>query len=462
MEWLLLAIGLLLILGTGFFVAVEFSLVALDQANVQQAVDAGDTKAIALLHCLKSLSTQLSSCQLGITLTTLLTGYVIEPSVGKLLQGPLLELGLGDSAVPVSLVVAMLLATLLSMVIGELVPKNLAIAKAFEIGRAVARPQLVFTAIFRPAIVLLNGFSNKVLHLFGLEVKEEISGARSPAELVSLVRRSAEMGTLDKDAALFVDRTVRFSERSAADVMTPRTRMETIEHTAHVQEIIELAKESGYSRFPVTDGSSDEIKGVCHVKTIIAIPRDKRAGKEVGENKTPVIFVPETVHLDTLLVQLRGANLQMAIVLDEYGGTAGMVTLEDLIEEIVGEVADEHDSADPEVRQLPDGSWMIPGMFRPDQLNELIGEVEIPDDAAYETVGGFVMAELGRIAFLGDVVDTEGGAFTVTALDKRRVDELHFVPHPPKPTKPSKSSSGSSASSAASAPSPDEATGARA
>ena len=241
--------------------------------------------------------------------------------------------------------------------------------------------------------------------------------------------------------------------------------METIEHTAHVQEVIELAKESGYSRFPVTDGSSDEIKGVCHVKTIIAIPRDKRAGKEVGENKTPVIFVPETVHLDTLLVQLRGANLQMAIVLDEYGGTAGMVTLEDLIEEIVGEVADEHDSADPEVRQLPDGSWMIPGMFRPDQLNELIGEVEIPDDAAYETVGGFVMAELGRIAFLGDVVDTEGGAFTVTALDKRRVDELHFVPHPPQPTKPSKSSSGSSASSAssaASAPSPDEATGARA
>ena len=450
MEWLLLAIGLLLILGTGFFVAVEFSLVALDQANVQEAVDAGDTKAIALLHCLKSLSTQLSSCQLGITLTTLLTGYVIEPSVGKLLQGPLLALGLGDSAVPVSLVVAMLLATLLSMVIGELVPKNLAIAKAFDIGRALARPQLIFTAIFKPAIVLLNGFSNKVLHLFGLEVKEEISGARSPAELVSLVRRSAEMGTLDKDAALFVDRTVRFSERSAADVMTPRTRMQTIEHDAHVQEVIELAKKTGYSRFPVTDGSTDEIKGVCHVKTIIAIPRDKRAGKEVGENKTPVIFVPETVHLDTLLVQLRGANLQMAIVLDEYGGTAGMVTLEDLIEEIVGEVADEHDSAGPEVRQLPDGSWMIPGMFRPDQLNELIGEVEIPDDAAYETVGGFVMAELGRIPFLGDEVDTEGGAFTVTALDKRRVAELHFVPRPP------------TASSASSAASPDEAAEGRA
>ncbi|MDO5744837.1 MAG: transporter associated domain-containing protein, partial [Micrococcaceae bacterium] len=225
---------------------------------------------------------------------------------------------------------------------------------------------------------------------------------------------------------------------------------QTIEHTAHVHEVIELAKETGYSRFPVTDGSSDEIKGVCHVKTIIAIPRDKRAGKEVGENKSPVIFVPETVHLDTLLVQLRGASLQMAIVLDEYGGTAGMVTLEDLVEEIVGEVADEHDEALPEVRQLPDGSWMIPGMFRPDQLNELIGEVEIPDDAAYETVGGFVMAELGRIAFLGDEVDTEGGMFVVTALERRRIAELHFVPRPP-----------TSAASASSAASPDEAAGSR-
>lgn len=453
MEWILLAVGLVLILGTGFFVAVEFSLVALDASTVQKAIDEGDTKAEPLLRCVKSLSTQLSSCQLGITLTTLLTGYVMEPSVGKLLQAPLRDLGLGDSAVPISLIVAMVFATLLSMVIGELVPKNLAIAKAFEIGRAVARPQLIFTAIFKPAIVLLNGFSNKVLNLFGLEAKEEISGARSPAELASLVRRSAELGTLDKDAALFVDRTLRFSERSAADVMTPRTAMETIEHDADVKDVIALAKKTGFSRFPVTDGSSDEIKGVCHIKTVIAIPREKRVGKEVGESKTPVIFVPETVHLDHLLVQLRTANLQMAIVLDEYGGTAGMVTLEDLIEEIVGEVADEHDSAIPEVRQLADGSWMIPGMFRPDQLNELIGEVEIPDDASYETVAGFIMAELGRVPVLGDHVDTDGGVFEVTALDKRRIAEIRFTPAAPLPGQ-----SANSASSAPSASTPDSGT----
>ena len=192
MEWLLLAAGLLLILGTGFFVAVEFSLVALDQATVQRAVDDGDTAAAPLLKCLKSLSTQLSSCQLGITITTLLTGYVMEPSVGALLEGPLGALGLPEAAVSsVSLILAMAFATLLSMLIGELVPKNMAIALSFQVGKALARPQLIFTAIFKPAIVLLNGFSNKVLNIFGLEAKEEISGARTPAELASLVRRSA-------------------------------------------------------------------------------------------------------------------------------------------------------------------------------------------------------------------------------------------------------------------------------
>ena len=230
MEWLLLAAGLLLILGTGFFVAVEFSLVALDQATVQRAVDTGDTAAEPLLRCLKSLSTQLSSCQLGITMTTLLTGYVMEPSVGKLLEGPLTALGVPPAAAAsLSLVLAMAVATLLSMVIGELVPKNMAIALSFPIGKAVARPQLVFTAIFKPAIVVLNGFSNKVLNLFGLEAKEEISGARTPAELASLVRRSAAMGTLDAGTANFIARTLNFSGRTAADVMTPRIRVETID-----------------------------------------------------------------------------------------------------------------------------------------------------------------------------------------------------------------------------------------
>jgi CBS domain containing-hemolysin-like protein len=316
MEWLLLAAGLLLIAGTGFFVAVEFSLIALDQATVQRAIDDGDERAVPLLACLKSLSTQLSSCQLGITLTTLLTGYVMEPSVGKLLEAPLAAVGLPDVAVAsISLALAMVLATLLSMLLGELVPKNMAIALSFPVGRALARPQLVFTAVFKPAIVVLNGFSNKVLNVFGLEAKEEISGARTPAELASLVRRSAAMGTLDAGTANFVARTLNFSTRTAADVMTPRIRVETIEADQPVSDILAAARRTGYSRFPIIGESADDIRGLVHVKKAVAVPWDRRQNLEAGAIMTEVLRVPETIHLDALLAELREGNLQLAVVL---------------------------------------------------------------------------------------------------------------------------------------------------
>jgi len=431
MEWLLLGAGLLLILGTGFFVAVEFSLVALDQATVQRAVDNGDTAAAPLLKCLKSLSTQLSSCQLGITLTTLLTGYVMEPSVGKLLEGPLTALGLPEAAsTSVSLVLAMALATLLSMLIGELVPKNMAIALSFQVGKALARPQLIFTAIFKPAIIVLNGFSNKVLNVFGLEAKEEISGARTPAELASLVRRSAAMGTLDERTANFISRTLKFSGQTAADVMTPRIRVETIDSHQPVSDIVEAAKRTGYSRFPVIGESSDDIRGVVHVKKAIAVPVDRRANLEAGAIMTEVLRVPETIHLDGLLAELREGNLQLAVVLDEYGGTAGIATLEDLVEEIVGEVADEHDKVRPGLLQSASGDWYFPGLLRPDELSEQIPGLTVPDEAAYETVGGYVMSQLGRIAAVGDTVDVGGGRLSVTRMDGRRIDRICFKPAP--------------------------------
>lgn len=431
MEWLLLLAGLLLIAGTGFFVAVEFSLIALDQPTVQRAIDAGDTAAVPLLKCLKSLSTQLSSCQLGITLTTLLTGYVMEPSVGKLLEPLLHAVGLpAVAAGSVSLIIAMVLATLLSMLLGELVPKNMAIALAFPVGRFVARPQLVFTAIFRPAIVVLNGFSNRVLHLFGLEAKEEISGARTPAELSSLVRRSAEMGTLDAGTANFVARTLNFSARTAADVMTPRIRVETIDADQPVSDIVDAARRTGYSRFPVIGDSSDDIRGVVHVKKAIAVPSERRGNLEAGAIMTEVLRVPETIHLDALLAELREGNLQLAVVLDEYGGTAGITTLEDLVEEIVGEVADEHDKVRPGLLQSASGDWYFPGLLRPDELSEQVPGLVVPDEAAYETVGGFVMSQLGRIATVGDTVQVTGGTLSVTRMDGRRIDRICFSPAP--------------------------------
>jgi CBS domain containing-hemolysin-like protein len=434
MEWLLLAAGLLLIAGTGFFVAVEFSLIALDQPTVQRAIDDGDTGAVPLLTCLKSLSTQLSSCQLGITLTTLLTGYVMEPSVGRLLEAPLAAVGLPDVAVAsVSLVLAMVLATLLSMLLGELVPKNMAIALSFPVGRALARPQLMFTAVFKPAIVVLNGFSNKVLNVFGLEAKEEISGARTPSELASLVRRSAAMGTLDAGTANFVARTLNFSTRTAADVMTPRIRVETIDASQPVSDVLGAARRTGYSRFPVIGDSADDIRGLVHVKKAVAVPWDRRQNLEAGAIMTEVLRVPETIHLDALLAELRDGNLQLAVVLDEYGGTAGIATLEDLVEEIVGEVADEHDKVRPGLLQSASGDWYFPGLLRPDELSEQIPRLTVPDEAAYETVGGYVMSKLGRIAVVGDTVPVGGGTLNVTRMDGRRIDRICFRPAAAEP-----------------------------
>jgi CBS domain containing-hemolysin-like protein len=431
MEWFLLVAGFLLILGTGFFVAVEFSLVALDQSTVQRAVDSGDTGAVPLLKCLKSLSTQLSSCQLGITLTTLLTGYVMEPSVGTLLEVPLAALGFAPAAVAsLSLILAMAFATLLSMLIGELVPKNMAIALSFPIGKALARPQLVFTAVFKPAIIVLNGFSNKVLNLFGLEAKEEISGARTPAELASLVRRSADMGTLDVGTANFVARTLNFSGRTAADVMTPRIRVETIAAHQPVSDILEAARRTGYSRFPIIGDSPDDIRGLVHVKKAIAVPSTRRKKLEAGAIMTDVLRVPETIHLDALLAELREGNMQLAVVLDEYGGTAGIATLEDLVEEIVGEVSDEHDKVRPGLLQSASGDWYFPGLLRPDELSEQIPGLSVPDESAYETVAGYVMSQLGRIASVGDTVDVDGGTLTVTRMDGRRIDRICFKPGP--------------------------------
>lgn len=431
MELILLGLGFLLILGTGFFVAVEFSLVALDQPTVQHAIDRGDKSAPAVMRCLKSLSTQLSSCQLGITLTTLLTGYVAEPALGALLAGPLEALGVPDQALSaVSITLALIIATMVTMIIGELVPKNLAIAEAFRVARVLAKPQLVFTAVFRPLIVVLNGFSNKVLHRFGLEVKEELSGARTPEELSSMVRRSAMLGTLDESTATFLDRTLRFSDQTAADVMTPRPRMASIDADSSLDTLIDLARQTGFSRFPVLGESVDDVRGVTHVKKAVAVPREKRQGLVAATVMSEITRVPETIHLDALLPVLREASLQVAIVEDEYGGTSGVVTLEDLIEEIVGEVADEHDRIAPGVLQSASGDWFFPGLLRPDEINAQILELSIPEHPAYETVAGFMLLTLGRVAGLGDAVEVDGGRLAVVGVEGRRIDRLCFTPDP--------------------------------
>ncbi len=428
-EWIMLGIGVLLTIGTGLFVASEFSLVNLDRSELEARRSRGETRLGMTIAALKITSTHLSSAQLGITLTTLLTGYTMEPAISSLLTGPLTSIGIPSAAVPaIATTIAIVVATLLSMILGELVPKNFALALPIATAKLVIPFQTVFTAIFKPFVALLNGTANGVIRLFGVEPKEELSGARTAEELSSLVRRSASAGVLEADTATLLSRTLAFSSHSASDVMTPRLRIASVKRTDPAQAVLELARNTGYSRFPVVDEDVDDVVGLVHVKQAVAVPRGRRARVPVSALQTDALRVPETMSLDTLLGELRASGYQMAVVVDEYGGTSGIATLEDLVEELIGEVADEHDRTRADVVRGRD-SLTFPGILRPDELLERAG-VQVPEEGPYETVAGFVMNELGRLPMVGDEVLIDGGMLRVERLDGRRIDRIRFTPDP--------------------------------
>jgi CBS domain containing-hemolysin-like protein len=259
----------------------------------------------------------------------------------------------------------------------------------------------------------------------GIEPKEELSGGRSPQEFATLVRRSAEAGTLDADTARLLTNTIELDELSGVDVMTDRTRVVMLPASAKASDVLSAARASGHSRFPVTGDGPDDVLGIVTLASAIAVPVGARDEAPVTELMVAAHRVPETIAMRPLLVELRGLALQCAIVVDEYGGTAGMVTLEDLIEELVGDVADEHDRRRPTMYRVPGGAWIAQGDLRPDEVAEHSG-IEIPESPAYETVGGFVMARLGRVAAAGDVVEVDGVRVTVERMEGRRIDRVRI------------------------------------
>ncbi|MGO3886318.1 MAG: hemolysin family protein [Mycetocola sp.] len=425
-DWILLGIGLLLTVGTGLFVASEFALVNLDRSDLEARRARGESRLTMTIAALRITSTHLSSAQLGITLTTLLTGYTMEPALSNFLAEPLRGAGLPSAAVaPIATILAVVIATLLSMLFGELVPKNFALAVPRQTAKLVIPFQTAFTAVFKPAIIVLNGSANKVLRAMGIEPKEELSGARSAEELSSLVRRSAGAGTLEADTATLLDRTLQFSSRDASDVMAPRGAMETVQRGDTAQDVIQRARDTGFSRFPVIDQDADDVVGIVHIKQAVSVPPERRNDVPVAALMEDPIRVPETMKLDVLLSELRGRGYQMAIVVDEYGGTAGVATLEDLVEEIIGEVSDEHDRSRAGIVTTARGTT-FPGLLRPDEIWER-ARIRVPEDDDYETVAGYLMTALGRLPAVGDTVPTPGGTLHVVRMDGRRVDRVRFV-----------------------------------
>ncbi|MBT2394125.1 HlyC/CorC family transporter [Streptomyces sp. ISL-1] len=428
---LLLAAAFLLILANGFFVAAEFGLVTVERPDAERAAAEGDRRARRVVKALRELSFQLSGTQLGITITSLVVGMLAEPAMAQLLDGPLAATGLPEGAVTgVAVAIGMLLASAVQMVIGELVPKNWAVSRPLQVARFVAGPQHLFSSVFRPVITLLNTAANRLVRLFGVEPTAELASARTPGELVSLARHSARAGTLEQDTADLFVRTLSLGHLTAENVMTPRVKMSALRSDATAADVLNLTRATGLSRFPVYRERIDEIVGMVHLKGALAVPVGERLRTRVDRVAVPPLLVPETLPVQQLLERLRSEQ-PIAVVVDEYGGTAGVVTLEDIIEELVGEVRDEHDAEADERPELApvaseDGSpaWEADGSCRVLTLRRI--GLDVPD-GPYETVAGLVADLLGRIPAPGDRAELPGWRLSVRQVDRNRAERVRLV-----------------------------------
>jgi CBS domain containing-hemolysin-like protein len=427
----LLAFVLLTLLNA-FFVVGEFSLVTVDRATIDRDAKAGDRIARTVSKSLHELSFQLSAAQLGITLAALLSGYLAEPAFAHLLR-PVFRPWTGEHFEGFTHVGALVVATLLSMLFGELVPKNAALARPMPLVRASAGPLRTFATMFSWLIRTLNGSANFLVRRLGVEPQEELASARSPEELGLLAAISARAGAIPAETAVLLRRTIRFGEKRAAEAMTPRVDVVALRIDATVADLLAAVRDTGHSRFPVFEDTLDHVTGVAGVTDALSVPPARRASTLVAAIASEPVLVPESLDLDGVLEALTQTGAALAIVVDEYGGTDGVVTVEDLVEELVGEIADEHDPRTADEAVVVDhlaepgdhGSMLVDGVLREDELAEQTGFTLPP--GPYETLAGFLMAELGHIPVAGETLAVPGWEFTVVEVDKRRIEQVRVA-----------------------------------
>ncbi|QNE76252.1 DUF21 domain-containing protein [Streptomyces finlayi] len=428
-EVLLLLLALALTLACALFVAAEFSLTTVERGELERAAEAGERGAVGALRAVRKLTFQLSGAQLGITVTSLVIGMLAEPSLASLLRGPLEGLGLGAAASSVATVLGVAASTVVLMVVGELVPKNWAISRPLAVAKVVAGPQRGFTAAFAPFIRHLNSTANRFVRRFGLEPAEELASVRTPEELVALAEHSAREGAIEVDSVELFVRTLRLGELTAENVMTPRIDVLALEAHATAADAANLTQATGLSRFPVYRESLDEVIGTVHIRDVLALAAQERATTPVTALASPPLLVPDSLPADRLLERMR-AERTMAVVIDEYGGTAGVATVEDIVEEVVGEVRDEHDPLEvPDLLPAPateDGraNWEADGSVRIDQLTAI--GLTAPD-GPYETVAGLIATRLARIPAPGDSIEIGGWRLDVLDIEHHRADRVHIT-----------------------------------
>ncbi|GAA0395372.1 membrane protein [Acrocarpospora corrugata] len=388
---------LLLTLATGFFVAQEFAFVAADRTMLRERAET-DPAAARAVEVTGRLSFMLSGAQLGITITTLLVGFIAQPAIADVLRAPLADLGLPPGAVPgVSVAVGVAIATIVQMIIGELAPKNLGIARPEQVAVALSRSTLIYLKVAGPLIRLFDSAATRLVRLAGIEPVEELEHGATPEELSRIVAESSAAGELPPRLAELLERALEFGDRTAWDVMVPRPRVVLLRAQRPASDLLDAVREHGHSRYPVVDDGGDDVVGTAGLLEYLASPADAT----IGDITRAPLLVPDTLPVTELLKRMEGDTF--ACVIDEYGGLAGIVTMEDLAEELVGELVDENDPEPLGVVVNTDGTWDVPGTLRIDEVERATG-VELPEGDGYETIGGLVLSGLGRMAEQGDSV----------------------------------------------------------
>ncbi|MDA3039808.1 MAG: hemolysin family protein [Actinomycetota bacterium] len=418
-----LIVMLLLVAATGLFVAIEFALLAADRARLHARAEEGSRPARLVLVALKRLSFYLAGAQLGITVTSLVLGFLAEPLVGDLID-PVVEALGGTEGSTLSVVLALFLATVFSMVVGELIPKNLAIAKPEAVALAVTPIVTVIFTVLGPFVRLFNGVADWAVRRLGVEPQEELAAVRSLEELEYLIRASGDSGSLRAEELNLLKRTLRFGEKTAAEALTPRVHLEAVPVTGVVGEVHDLALATGHSHYPIYGEDLDDIRGVISVTALFGLPIGVRRTEPVATLMTEAHVVPETRSLLDVLDDFRTLEAELFVVIDEHGGTAGVITLEDVLEEITGDIDDEYDVEAP-LTVVRRGVFVVAGTRTSDEVADASG-FDMPE-GDYETIAGFMLAELGHIPAAGEQVSAGGWTLEVVEMDRHRIASVQLV-----------------------------------
>jgi CBS domain containing-hemolysin-like protein len=429
-----IALALLLVVLNGIFVAAEFAFVKVRPTRLAQLAEEGNRQARLAKDCIDKLDAYLSVSQLGITLASLGLGWLGEPAVAALLTPVLYKWGLISPALAhtISFVVSFGFITFLHVVFGELAPKSLAIQRAESLSLWLALPMRVFYTLFYPAVLLLNGTANQTLRLMGIQLSSEAEMTHSGEELRMIIAESFRGGQINENEQELLQNVFLFEETTAEEIMVPRTEVVFLDTRLELKENIEIARQTQHTRYPLCEGSPDRVVGLVHIKDLLYMDPDTASIQDISR---PIMYVPEFMPLDRLLTDFQKNHQHLAAVIDEYGGTSGIVTMDNVLEVLVGDIQDEFDAEEPEVVKQADGTYLVSGRMH---IDDAAGRFHlgVTDDESYNTLAGFILERLGRYPQVGDCIGLENVSLEVVEMLDNSIRKVKIYPHKKNQPKP--------------------------